>query len=593
MSLQPFPADATNETAGAVPDLDAPEWATIENGAVGLALDGLGGAVGLADPTASPDAAPDTEAAELRATLLTENDRLRWDQQQPNSPQAREAELYPGLIRTYIREKLGPLPWVRRLFPCTVTAINTAERTCTVVFAERETPLAGCAYYEGTPQVGKPYVLRWPARLPDDYTISAEPRLYGRPWIKVEGGLRYLYRKHGGETVLYRYDWPPPVVETEDEAAWVITVVQEALSTTWTLAGSSTAAGEHTQIVLQSFDGPPWWPEGLGEVGPAYGTSARYHHLDAMGFEPEVKTYEVTPPWVGTIDAIANDGLATVGGHDYMAYDTTPGEQYPNLVTEDPPVAVCIQGEPDMVEPHDHGETWDAGTLGVFGSYWPITYDWRVVTHPGTNALYMVIDGETRLVLACPGFSSQPVGPIPFALNLGGAWEYDGQVARAWYWHQSQPYYEIPDRPWESNRVEHSAWLLGQGCTPNMPTQPPPVGSGSDPWGTPIVPDAVGIALDPETRRVILWIWAEEGSSHQIWKWTAGDGAWTNTGVDWLLALSRDGLDALAWRFTAPNTWDLVFTQDGGATWQRTAPPANTAPGGPDLEPVMFVDEVA
>jgi hypothetical protein len=177
----------------------------------------------------------------LRADLLAENDRLRWDQQQPNSPQARETEFYPGLIRTYIREKLGPLPWVRRLFPGTVLAVNTAERTCTFAFAERETPLPGVAYYEGTPQIGGQYVMRWPARLPDDPTISAEPRLYGRPWIKVEGGA-WLYYQAGSS--VYRVSWPPPAMgatasvtpewmATDDAAASRTFIGVDGLGTIW------------------------------------------------------------------------------------------------------------------------------------------------------------------------------------------------------------------------------------------------------------------------------------------------------------------------------------------------------------------------
>jgi hypothetical protein len=212
-----------------LPDVEAlPEWATVPSGAAGLfalAAEDAGGATvpppgtplppdtsGLDAAETVADAAEAANARERTAAVadaVAENDRLRWDQQQPNSPQARESQFYPRTIRTYIRQKLGPLPWVRRLFPGTVTALDTAERTCTFAFAERETPLPGVAYYENTPRIGGQYVMRWPARLPDDPTISAEPRLYGRPWIKVEGNRWLYYEATASGQRIHRIPWPP------------------------------------------------------------------------------------------------------------------------------------------------------------------------------------------------------------------------------------------------------------------------------------------------------------------------------------------------------------------------------------------------
>lgn len=185
-----------------------PEWETVADGGEGLA-------VLLAEAEAHRERAETVDEQIHQAEDTARESTvagLRWRQQRPNEPQQRRIET-TQTIRRAVRELYGPLPWVRRLFPCTVLAVDRANRLCTVAFAERDTPLPGCAYYEGTPQVDGAYVLHWPVKLPDDPTVPAQPRLWGRPWIKVEQPPLYLYYQvdvsGSGGTEIYRIPFPP------------------------------------------------------------------------------------------------------------------------------------------------------------------------------------------------------------------------------------------------------------------------------------------------------------------------------------------------------------------------------------------------
>lgn len=208
------------------------EWQRVADGAEGLAL--LQAAAEEFPEPAAPAEAPDRPdpaaqahiAAGHEAQVRTEREnegqrayaerelvrqpaRLRWPQQKPAFPRANEDEAR-RLIRRYIRQLIGPLPWVRRVFPCTVTAVDRTAKTCTVTFAERGAaePLPGVGYGAQAPVVGGEYALRWPAKLPDDPDIPAQPRLYGRPWIKSTGFVRWLYYTSRTDGALTRVQWP-------------------------------------------------------------------------------------------------------------------------------------------------------------------------------------------------------------------------------------------------------------------------------------------------------------------------------------------------------------------------------------------------
>src|SRR5688572_27731022 len=152
------------------------------------------------------DIGVDRESTE--APLEAENER--WMRLNPTGPFRAFREFFIHAIRRYIRQLIGYLPWVQRVYFCQVIAVDDVSKTCTVVYPERtEGTLDDVEYGLNISKVFGEYALRWPVKLPNDLTVDAEPLPYGRPWIKVPqpSTVRWIYY-HRADGHIWRIQWP-------------------------------------------------------------------------------------------------------------------------------------------------------------------------------------------------------------------------------------------------------------------------------------------------------------------------------------------------------------------------------------------------
>lgn len=124
--------------------------------------------------------------------------------------------------RYYIRRKITAERYLQQVLIGIVTAINTTEKTCTMVIHGWDEPLDNIHYYPPTrtPTIGHHYAVHFEVSVPtrtihEDTELKVEDR-----WIKILPGTRrwwyYLAWPEiiGGNTgaTLYRVPWPPAPV---------------------------------------------------------------------------------------------------------------------------------------------------------------------------------------------------------------------------------------------------------------------------------------------------------------------------------------------------------------------------------------------
>lgn len=123
-------------------------------------------------------------------------------------------------VDKYIRKKIGPLPWVRRLLWGTCTAVGAG--TCTMAVPGIDHAVTDVLYGHNRPTVGEAYLVRFPVALPPEGVPLAQgPQPFGQPWIKVPGGQRLFYAvglldaypphwPYGPTVGVMAMDWPLP-----------------------------------------------------------------------------------------------------------------------------------------------------------------------------------------------------------------------------------------------------------------------------------------------------------------------------------------------------------------------------------------------
>ena len=122
-------------------------------------------------------------------------------QETPAAEGATAADQLITAVDAVIRQRWGPLPWVRYTRSGRVLSVNAAAHTCRVRIPEDgaagQPDVSGTRTVRtgiGTPTVGRTYAVHFPYTLPDAPTaLITGPVPAGDPWLKAPSGQTWLY----------------------------------------------------------------------------------------------------------------------------------------------------------------------------------------------------------------------------------------------------------------------------------------------------------------------------------------------------------------------------------------------------------------
>lgn len=224
------------------------------------------------------------------AAFVADVDAALDAQRTPADQGAPKVDALMAAVDAAIRQRWGPLPWVRYTRPGRVLSVNAAAHTCKVRIPDDATPgqpdVSGTRTVRtgvGLPQVGKTYAVHFPYRLPDAPTsLLSGPVPAGDPWLKAPGGTTWLY--YDGRTVDNKYAWyrvplPPPgdtSFQYADSDATLV-AVKEGTFPTWANWGGEALTGvTQTYAAQRLWMEDAWWPNDVGALRGDYGVVRPY-----------------------------------------------------------------------------------------------------------------------------------------------------------------------------------------------------------------------------------------------------------------------------------------------------------------------------
>ena len=491
-------------------------------------------------------------------------------------------------VDKYFRQKIGPLPWIRRVVMGTCTAVGAG--TCTMSVPGIDTPVTDVEYDVPRPTVGQRYLVRFPVALPPEGTPLAKgPQPYGNPWIKVQGGAPWLYYFSSSPARgLYRVALPPADLSFRytDELSTLVRLLPGPPTVPNAGEMQLTGPGMATQQLY--LEESAWERVSRPELAPGtYPYPLRLHTYPQWGTQGT----EPVPPLVSgvphahALDTNLGTGLTT----DVLLGVGRRSVEEPNLSPY--PDAHYYHQVADLLLSTDGGEHWTTVQAGLLLArqlfyYYPAG---GFYVAPGGY-----VGGDTTILNAVGWVADADTDGLGFAGERLDTW-------MGTYWPDGNPYPSdlapVPLRGNEPTEYRRAQWPIKHvlarlyvsrnGGTPavyDFPQPPgwmtqcflrPTGGGGLCAWWQ---GHATQFTVQIPTPDPNFFFIEYSGSPDEVWRGERpADGTWTwarvpTPGPNRLIHTNGDGSVALGARYVGPDSVRSIdshwLTTDAGATWR-------------------------